>query len=168
MEQVVDLDGTDDVYNWPIMYGVEVGHWMLPDDQAQQLREYLLRGGFLMVDDFHGEQEWRYFTAGMSKVFPDREIVDLDNRDPIFHTIYDLNDRFQIPGAQYFDSHRTYEPGMGGILMRAKMPHWRGIYDTRAGLWWRFATTWIWAMPGNIPTRLSTRKNGRGWLIRSE
>ena len=47
----MDLDGTDDVYNWPIMYAVEVGHWLLPQEQANQLREYLLRGGFLMVDD---------------------------------------------------------------------------------------------------------------------
>ncbi len=53
VEQVVELDGTDDVYNWPMMYAVEVGHWALPDDQAAQLRDFLLRGGFLMVDDFH-------------------------------------------------------------------------------------------------------------------
>src|SRR5271155_888167 len=58
-EQVVSLDGTDDVYNWPIMYAVEVGHWKLPADQAKQLREYLLRGGFFMCDDFHGSEPWR-------------------------------------------------------------------------------------------------------------
>ena len=131
VEQIVSLDGTSDVYNWPVMYGVEVGHWLLPDDQAAQLREYLLRGGFLMVDDFHGDQEWRYFTNSMSKVFPGRPIVDLDSRDPIFHTVYDLNDRFQIPGAQYFDSHRTYESGMGENLAAGKEPHWRGIYDDK-------------------------------------
>ena len=34
VEQVVDLDGGDDIYNWPVSYGVEVGHWQLPDDQA--------------------------------------------------------------------------------------------------------------------------------------
>src|SRR6476646_6088938 len=45
VEQVVDLDGTDDIYNWPMLYAVEVGHWLLPDDQAAQLREFLLRGG---------------------------------------------------------------------------------------------------------------------------
>ena len=56
VEQVVDLDGTDDVYNWPMMYAVEVGHWALADQQTAQLREYLLRGGFLMVDDFHGDE----------------------------------------------------------------------------------------------------------------
>src|SRR5258706_7961252 len=49
VEQVVDLDGTDDVYNWPMMYAVEVGHWALPDDQVAQLRDFLQRGGFLMV-----------------------------------------------------------------------------------------------------------------------
>ena len=54
IEQVVTLDGTDDVYNWPMLYGVEVGHWQLGDEEAKQLREYLLRGGFFMCDDFHG------------------------------------------------------------------------------------------------------------------
>src|SRR4029079_11229114 len=61
VEQVVDLDGTDDVYNWPSMYAVEVGHWSIPDQQAAQLREFLLRGGFLMVDDFHSTFEWQIF-----------------------------------------------------------------------------------------------------------
>jgi hypothetical protein len=131
VEQVVSLDGTGDVYNWPVMYGVETGHWLLPDDQAAQLREYLLRGGFLMVDDFHGDQEWRIFTASMSKVFPDRQIEDIKNSDPIFHTIYDLDKRFQVPGAQYFESGLTYEAGMGGNYASGKEPHWRAIYDDK-------------------------------------
>ena len=58
VEQVVDLDGTDDIYNWPMLYAVEPGHWKLPDDQARQLREFLLRGGFFMCDDFHGSEPW--------------------------------------------------------------------------------------------------------------
>src|ERR1700747_3704621 len=107
VEQVVDLDGTDEVYNWPVLYAVEVGHWAIPDQQAAQLREFLLRGGFLMVDDFHSTFEWQIFLEGIKKVFPDREIVDIDNSDPIFHTIYDLGDRFQVPGAQYLWSGRT-------------------------------------------------------------
>ena len=130
MEQIVDLDGTDDVYNWPMMYAVEVGHWALPDDQAAQLREFLLRGGFLMVDDFHGDEpyhnvvsEWQVFLASMTKVFPDRPIEDLENSNPIFHTVYDLDDRFQVPGWQWYRSGRTYEAGETG-----KTPHWRAIY----------------------------------------
>jgi len=133
VEQPVDLDGTDDVYNWPMMYAVEVGHWVLPDKQAAQLREFLLRGGFLMVDDFHGDEpyhnvrsEWKVFVASMSKVFPDRPIVDLENSNEIFHTIYDLDNRFQVPGWQWYYTHRTNEAGETG-----KTPHWRAIFDDK-------------------------------------
>ena len=133
VEQVVDLDGTDDVYNWPMMYAVEVGHWALPDDQAAQLRDFLLRGGFLMVDDFHGDEpyhnvvsEWKVFLASMTKVFPDRPILDLEDSNPIFHTVYDLDQRFQVAGWQWSRSGRTYEAGETG-----KTPHWRAIYDDK-------------------------------------
>ena len=53
VEQPVNLDDGD-AYDWPFLYGVEVGHWNLTDAQAKALREYLLRGGFFMCDDFHG------------------------------------------------------------------------------------------------------------------
>lgn len=124
VEQVVSLDGTSDVYNWPVMYAVEPGHWLLPDDEAKQLREYLLRGGFLMVDDFHGEREWAIFTASLNRVFPDRPVVDIPDKDPIFHTLYDIDEKFQVPGAQYFETGLTYEH-------EGKVPHWRGVYDDK-------------------------------------
>lgn len=127
VEQVVELDGTDEIYNWPVSYAVEAGHWQLQEQHARQLREYLLRGGFLMFDDFHGTQEWELFIAGMSKVFPDRPIVDIPNNDPIFHTLYDLDERFQVPGALYFETGRTYEKDG----YEAK---WRGIYDDKGRL----------------------------------
>ncbi|HTS75188.1 MAG TPA: DUF4159 domain-containing protein [Bryobacteraceae bacterium] len=136
VEQVVSLDGTDEIYNWPALYAVEVGHWKLPQNEAEQLRQYLLRGGFLMVDDFHGDapyedflgplNEWQTFVTSMTKVFPDRPIEDIPDSDPIFHTIYDLQDRFQVPGAQYFESGITYEKGPTG-----KVPHWRCIRDDK-------------------------------------
>jgi hypothetical protein len=127
VEQVVDLDGADDVYNWPSLYAVEVGHWSVPDDQAKQLRDFLLRGGFLMVDDFHGSREWQIFLEGIKKVFPDRDIVEIPDGDPIFHTSYDLDQRFQVPGAQYLRSGRTYE--QDGYTAQ-----WRGIYDDKGRL----------------------------------
>jgi hypothetical protein len=129
VEQVVSLDGTSEIDNWPMLYAVEVGHWMLPEDQAKQLGEYLLRGGFLMVDDFHGDKEWVQFIESMSRVLPGRPIVEIDNADPIFHTVYDLQERFQVPGAVYFETGLTYEKGETG-----KIPHWRGIYDDRGRL----------------------------------
>lgn len=122
VEQPVDLEDGDDVFNWPWLYAVEVGQWDLSDQQAAQLREYLLRGGFLMVDDFHGTREWAVFVESMRRVFPDRPIVDLPDDDPIFHTFWDLNDRQQIPGLQFVYSGRPFEQdGFEG--------HWRGIYD---------------------------------------
>ena len=124
VEEPVNLEDGEQ-FNWPWMYGVEVGHWDLGDDLSKKLREYLLRGGFLMVDDFHGSMEWQVFMQSMQKVFPDRPVVDLDDKDPIFHSIYDLDDRFQVPGASpWFGRGVTYE--QDGI--RAT---WRGIYDDK-------------------------------------
>ena len=126
LEQVTSLDHTDDIYNWPMLYGVEVGHWDLPQDQADQLRDYLLRGGFLMVDDFHADQEWLTFIESLERVLPDRPVVDLRNNDPIFHTIYDLDDRVQISGQQYLQTGRIYEKDESG-----KPEHWRAVYDDK-------------------------------------
>ena len=132
VEQVVSLDGSDDVFNWPVLYGVEVGHWDLTDEEAAQMREYLLRGGFFMCDDFHGTEpyrgirEWDTFKHSMDKVFPERPIEDIPDGDQIFHTLYDLQERFQVPGAIYFESGLTYEAGETG-----KVPHWRCIRDDK-------------------------------------
>jgi len=126
-EQVVELDGSDDIYNWPFLYAVEVGHWKLPDHQAKQLRDFIDRGGFLMVDDFHGDTEWAIFTDSLSKVFPDRGPEDLNDGNEIFHTLYDLQHRIQIPGAGAWQRGVTYErPEDGG-----RDPHWRAVYNDK-------------------------------------
>jgi Domain of unknown function (DUF4159) len=127
VEQPVNLDDGDDVYNWPWLYAVQVGHWNLTDSQAKKLREYLLRGGFFMCDDFWGEDQWAIFNESMHRVFPDRQIVELESADPVFHTIYDLNDRWQVPGARYLSTGVTYK-------CEGCPAHWRGIYDDRGRL----------------------------------
>ena len=110
VEQVVDLDGEDDIYNWPMLYAVERGHWELTDEQAAQLRDFLLRGGFLMVDDFHGTREWDVHQQLLNKEFPYRAIVDLENSSELFSYHRKIfRSRFQVPGAQYWRSGRTYE-----------------------------------------------------------
>jgi hypothetical protein len=123
-EEVIDVD-SDEIYDWPWLYAVEVGRWSLSDTQAKRLRTYLDRGGFLMVDDFHGEYEWENFMQSLRKVFPDRPVVDIDDKDAIFHVLYSLDKRVQVPGAQYIRSGRTYERPDG------VEPHWRAIYDDR-------------------------------------
>jgi hypothetical protein len=127
VEQPVNLDDGGEVYNWPWLYGVEVGHWNLTDEQAAKMRDFLQRGGFFMCDDFHGTREWEVFLASMQRVFPDRPIVEIDNSDPIFHTLFDLDDRYQVPGAQFIRSGRTYE-------FDGYEPRWRGIYDDKGRL----------------------------------
>jgi hypothetical protein len=122
VEEPVNLDEGFQ-YNWPFLYGVEVGHWDLTDQQAKLLREFLLRGGFFMCDDFHGSVEWEVFTRSMKRVFPDRDIVDLPDSEAIFHSIYDLDQKIQVPGASpWFGRHVTYEQD-------GTVPRWRGIYD---------------------------------------
>jgi hypothetical protein len=98
VEQPVNLNDGDDVYNWPFLFAGELGDWMLDDQQCAKLRDYLLRGGFLFLDDFWGDEEWDRFNETMRKVFPDRPIVEIDGDDPIFHTVYDLEERYQVPG----------------------------------------------------------------------
>jgi uncharacterized protein DUF4159 len=127
VEQPVNPDDGDELYNWPWLYGVEVGHWALTNEQAAKIRDFLLRGGFFMCDDFHGTQEWQVFIDSMQRVFPDRAIVEIDSSDPIFHTLFDLDDRYQVPGAQFIRSGRTYE--YDGYEAR-----WRGIYDDKGRL----------------------------------
>ena len=121
VEEPIDLDDRD-VFDWPWLYGVEVGHWNLTEEQASTMREFLLRGGFFMCDDFHGTVEWSFFETSMHRVFPDRPIVEIDNANAIFHTIYDLDSRYQVPGAQFLETGRIWEKD-------GKIPHWRGIYD---------------------------------------
>jgi uncharacterized protein DUF4159 len=136
VEQPINLDEDDDVNNYPWLYAVETGHWELTPSQIAKFREFLLRGGFFMCDDFHGDDEWNVFMITMQKVFPDRQVVDIPNTDAIFHTVYDLDERYQVPGAQYIRSRSICEkcatsvyPGVGGGV-----PHWRGIYDDNGRL----------------------------------
>jgi len=126
VEQPINLDEGDQ-YDWPWLYAVEVGHWDLTDEQAKGLREYLLRGGFFMCDDFWGEYEWERFLATMKRVFPDRQVVDLPDNDQIFHVVYDLDERYQVPGQRYVYSGVTEK--CQGCPAR-----WRGIYDDKGRL----------------------------------
>ncbi|MDH3441951.1 MAG: DUF4159 domain-containing protein [Gammaproteobacteria bacterium] len=112
----------NDIFDYPWIYAVEVGQWHLNEQEAAHLRDYLLRGGFLMVDDFHGSYEWGAFMSSMERVFPDRPIIDIPESDEAFHVHYDLDHRIQIPSRMFIYSGVTYERD-------GYTPHWRGIYD---------------------------------------
>lgn len=155
VEQPVNPDDTDDIYDWPWLAAGEMGDWQLTPTQIQTLREYLLRGGFLMLDDFWGNEEWNRFNETMSKVFPDRPIVEIPDSDAAFHVVYDLDDRFLIPGQ--WGMRRP-------CLCRndGETPHWRGIYDDHNRLMVAMSfnsdigDSWEWADDASYPEKFSS------------
>ena len=156
VEHIVDID-SDEIFDWPWLYAVAVGDWSLSESQAARLREYLDRGGFLMVDDFHADWEWTVFMSGMRQILPESRVVELADDDPIFHTVYDLSKRTRIPGANVVHE--------GGVERGGVVPHWRGILDDEAASRWPSASTWTSATPGNSPTIPSIRNSTLPWPI---
>ncbi len=118
---VVDIDD-DHMWDYPWIYAVGVSNWAFTDAEAQRLRNFIARGGFLMVDHFHGQDDWNRFMSGMSMVLPDAVVEDIPDDDAIFHDLYDINEKFQIPGEQYVATGRTYEKD-------GYIPGWRCIRD---------------------------------------
>jgi Domain of unknown function (DUF4159) len=153
-EQVVDLD-SDEIFNYPWVYAVQVENWSFTEPEAKRLHDYLLKGGFLMVDDFHGTAEWESFLTGMRMVFPERPIEDLSNDDEIFHVLYDLGDRFQVPGEQFVNTGRTYEKD--GYVAK-----WRAIRDDQGRVIvaichnMHLGDAWEWADSPEYPERFAS------------
>ena len=112
----------DQLFDRPWIYALEVGTWLLSDAEAAQLREYLLRGGFLVVDDFHGSYQWSGFMRSMRKVFPDRQIVDISEEDAVMSMHFDIDRSKPIPGIMALRYGVTWEHD-------GYTPTWRGIYD---------------------------------------
>ena len=108
---------------FPVIYMVEPGYMDMTDSEVAGLRRFLDAGGFLIVDDFHGPREWTQFAESLKKVFWDRPIVDIPEHDEIFHVLYDVDQRVQIPGQQAIWRGVTWEHPQGVPA------HWRGVYD---------------------------------------
>jgi hypothetical protein len=99
-EHVVDAN-SEEIFNYPWIYIEDPGAWRLTESQAKRLREYVLRGGFIMTDDSWGDDEWENLAAGLHMILPGHAIEDLADSDEIFHVVYDLNDRIQVPGTRH-------------------------------------------------------------------
>ena len=112
------------LWQYPWIYMVEPGNLELTENDVTILREFLLRGGTLTFDDFHGPYEWDHMALELKKVFPDREIVELAAPHPIFSSFYTVDKYPQIPGLGSFFNGRTWEKG--GFA-----PHLRAVLDDR-------------------------------------
>src|SRR5438477_8255701 len=105
------LELTDkELFDYPFIYIVEPGRLTFTEEEAAILRRYLLNGGFLMVDDFWGEREWRNFQKELKSVFPDRESVPLPLEHPVFHCVFDLQKKPQVPGLPHIINLFSGEP----------------------------------------------------------
>jgi hypothetical protein len=128
-EKPVQLEILDDrLFDYPLIYFVEPGFMDLSQEEADRLREYVSRGGFLFLDDFWGEYEWDNVLEQMRRVFPDRRIDDLPLTHAVFHSYFDIDEVVQVPGiGAWLGRGVTYEKG--GIV-----PHYMGIHDDKGRL----------------------------------
>src|SRR5438128_8405559 len=114
------LELSDDrIFEYPFLFLQQPGqgNWRPMPDEAKRLREYCLRGGFLLVDDLHMDWGWAIFERAIKQVFPDRPIVEIPDDDPLMHVFFDLDKSMGIPG----DRHLRMGPG-GRIVARMDGP----------------------------------------------
>ena len=96
-----------EMFKFPVIYLVEPGYWQLSEQDAKSLRDYLLKGGFLIVDDFP-RQQWGNFEFQMTKVFPDGEWQELTADHPVFHSFFDIDSLDLVPPAYNLGGPPTY------------------------------------------------------------
>jgi hypothetical protein len=122
IENIVDIS-TDRIFETPWMFAGSVGDWRISPSEAARMREYFQRGGFLMVDDFHNPREWATFMSGMQQMDPSLQAVELEDGDPMFQAVYNLDKRIRVPGANVVHGNQIER---GGVE-----PHWRAIRDPK-------------------------------------
>ena len=112
----------------PFLYTLETGDLDLIDEELTILRDHLMNGGFLMIDDFWGEYEWENTRDQMTKLFPDRPITELELDHPIYSTVFQLKEKPQVPSIDYAMSGRET-----GIFWEkgGKGAHYYGIFDAK-------------------------------------
>lgn len=126
----VVLQITDpELFNYPFIYMIEPGNLYFSEDEVETLRRYLFTGGFLMVDDFWGEEEWLNFYRQIKRVFPDREPEELQIDHPIFNCVFKLNEKPQIPAIGFVQ--RARATGETWERRDAQVPHYKGISDDK-------------------------------------
>ncbi len=112
--------------DFPFLYMIEPGGIELFPDEIEGLRRYCLNGGFMMVDDFWGDREYARFYGEIKRVFPDREVEELPISHEIFHNVYDLDEKPQIPSIGWVYDGNEWEVRKGPS---AREVHFRAIKD---------------------------------------
>lgn len=106
---IYSLDDPD-LMNHPIAYLSEPGFWTMSDAEADGLRQYLLKGGFIIFDDFRG-QDWYNLEEQMKRILPESRFVQLDVTHPIFNSFFEIKSLEFLQSynaAQSYVGHPTY------------------------------------------------------------
>jgi len=154
LENAIQLDDPD-VRKFPFLYALEVGYMHMNDAEVQGLRDYLLAGGFLMIDDFWGTYEWANFESEITRVLPEYQIVDIPFDHPIFNTVYNIEEVVQVPSINNAQGGPTWE--RDGYKAQE-----RGIFDENNRLLvvinWNtdIGDAWEWAESPYYPLQYST------------
>ncbi|MGH7555896.1 MAG: DUF4159 domain-containing protein [Longimicrobiales bacterium] len=143
------------IRKFPFLYALEVGSMGLGPEEVKNLRDYLLAGGFLMVDDFWGDGEWQNFEYEIRQVLPEYDIVELPLDHPIFRSFYEIKEILQVPNVGNARSGWTSECG-------PCQPHALGILDEKGRVMvvinWNtdIGDAWEWAEQPFYPLKYST------------
>jgi hypothetical protein len=153
-EHAVALDDPE-LRRHPFLYMLEVGYMQLRQGEVDGLRDYLLSGGFLFVDDFWGSREWLNFEEQMRRVLPEYTIEELPLEHPVFRTFYEIREILQVPSINNIRRGRTweqdgYEPAVRGIFDEAGRLMVMVNWNTDLG------DAWEWAEQPDYPLKYST------------
>jgi hypothetical protein len=151
---VVDID-PEQMRHYPFLYMIEVGHISLEDSEAKAMRDYMLNGGFIMVDDFWGTEAWENFEVALKQIWPDRKIEEIPLEHEIFHMVFPIKVKPQIPHIRYAEyviqqgiTHEFDKPGSEHV-------HYRGVFDDKRRLMmvicWNTDTGEGWEQEGTDP-----------------
>jgi hypothetical protein len=117
----------DELFECPFIFMSDVGTVGFDAEEVARLREYLLKGGMIYVDDFWGEYAWRQWVDEIGKVLPEYAIVDIAPEHMVMHALYEVPGVVQVPSIQFWRRNgRRYTSEQGAA---SAVPHFRGIFD---------------------------------------
>jgi hypothetical protein len=130
------------IFDYPVLYIIEVSWWRLTDVEARNLRAFLDKGGFVIVDDFktaewRGGRGWEQFADNMRQVMPEAQFVDLDSSHPIFHAFFDIGSLDIFPQA--YNAGRPIFRGLFENNDHAKRLQMFVCYNTDISQFWEWS-----------------------------
>jgi hypothetical protein len=133
--RIVELSSPE-IFKYPFSYVSEPGEMLLTDQEIENLRQYIDRGGFVMIDDFGGQgggdREFQAFRSNLLRAYPDRDLFVLPNDHPLLHIFYDIDSLNTVhPMTGVKSIFYGYPDGRGGLSMVV-------CYNNDVGDFWEF------------------------------